>query len=858
MTPDNETASSVMSSVARGVKSGLQRLSRPLKRQTLRPLPLKFTVSQAPSDKLQLRTYSVIDGNEEEIEYLDQLSEYGYRQIVETPREIISYVPDAAHLAMLSALRDRQLETQSSGIVETAFSPALLHYLRKQPGIHESKQLADIQISEEALEPGCEIDFFPQRGIFVRTGYKSPNGDGLMLAAELQQKTEHGYVKIGATYYPVATSVPEETRRWLQRSIHHIPISQVPEFYIRDLAYLRRELGAVVSERAQQLSIETTRLTPVIYLNKEDGGWLSFNVAYEVKGKLIPHEQLWISRNKEYFRLDDDTWIPVNANLLRRTQEALEKTEGIPNPATGYQVPASQFAALEDLVDRLGGQSEMTASYQEFLEQLNQFTLDENFPLKPDTESELRRMNVRLRPYQRAGISWMVWLQENRLHGLLADDMGLGKTLQSILTMRFAYDESGANEPSLIIAPLSVMTHWERELERFFSETPVYRYHGSNRTLAPLRRGGRMVVLSTYDTVRSSIYQLAQFSFYYVILDEATAIKNTDSKRSKAIKSLNSLHRLSLTGTPVENRPAELWSLYDFLMPGHLGSFGTFERTFEGQIIAGNTVASKRLGRRIRPFLLRRMKEEVARDLPEKIEMDEWCQLTAEQRQIYASLQDAARPTILALQSGGRIDYATSILPLLTKLKQVCDHPAILSNRKEPLHDRSEKFDWIVNRIDEILNRGEQVVVFSHFLGMLDLLENSLKAKRVELIRIDGSTQERQSLIDGFNAGDSRVALFSIRAAGHGINVTAANHVIHADRWWNPAVENQATDRVHRIGQTKTVYVYRIMVENTLEERIDRLLRRKQEMADQIIGHAREGGGNWTREELLEILRPID
>ena len=210
-----------------------------------------------------------------------------------------------------------------------------------------------------------------------------------------------------------------------------------------------------------------------------------------------------------------------------------------------------------------------------------------------------------------------------------------------------------------------------------------------------------------------------------------------------------------------------------------------------------------------------------------------------------------------ALKRGEDVNYTSNILPLLTKLKQICDHPSIVSNRKHPVLGRSEKFDWIIDKVKEITAGGDQVVIFSHFLGMLDLLGMALPSNLAR-IRIDGSTGSRQTLIDQFNSGRAQVALCSLRASGHGINLTSGNHVIHADRWWNPAVEDQATDRVHRIGQDKTVYVYRIMVADTLEERIEKLLEKKRGIADDIVAAAGQDGVKWSREELLEILKPLD
>ncbi|MCA9970565.1 MAG: DEAD/DEAH box helicase, partial [Anaerolineales bacterium] len=407
----------------------------------------------------------------------------------------------------------------------------------------------------------------------------------------------------------------------------------------------------------------------------------------------------------------------------------------------------------------------------------------------------------------------------------------------------------------------SVIHHWERELNRFYPRIRVYPYHGPGRRRQLLQALEPIVFVTTYATATNDVAELSKVPFLYLVLDEATSIKNPDTKRTQAVKALNAAHRLALSGTPVENRPAELWSIFDFLMRGHLGKYGTFVRLFEERIGAGDRAASEKLGRRIRPFLLRRTKDEVARDLPDKIEMDEWCGLSPEQEQLYGALQETVKQLRTALQRGEQVSYTTNILPVLTKLKQICDHPALVSGEKvkEPGHGRSEKFDWIVAKIDEIHASGEQVVVFSHFLGMLDLLETVLRRKGMSYIRIDGSTTRRQAVIDRFNAGQAGVAICSVQAAGYGINMTAANHVIHADRWWNPAVEDQATDRVHRIGQDKTVYVYRIMVEGTLEERIDRLLMRKRGMADQIVRAAvGDSDRGWTRDELLELLRPLD
>jgi SNF2 family DNA or RNA helicase len=402
-----------------------------------------------------------------------------------------------------------------------------------------------------------------------------------------------------------------------------------------------------------------------------------------------------------------------------------------------------------------------------------------------------------------------------------------------------------------------VLYHWERELRRYFPGISAYIYHGPGRRRDLLRSTRPIVFITTYATVANDVDAFTKTPLFYLVLDEATAIKNPTAARTHAVKALNAAHRLALSGTPVENRPAELWSLFDFLMRGHMGNQATFQRQFENPILSGDATAAERLGKRIRPFILRRTKSAVAKDLPEKIETQEWCELTEEQRQLYGEMQEQIRRLTALLKAGETVDYATSILPVLTYLLQICDHPAIINHRHDPIAGRSEKFDWVVEKIEEILAGDEQVVVFSRFLDMLSLLERAMQERAVRYVRIDGSTDNRQQLIDLFNERKAQVALCSLLGAGHGINLTAANHVIHADRWWNPAVEDQATDRVHRIGQNRTVYVHRIITGGTLEERLNTLLAKKRDMAGRIIDAAGGPMGGWTREELIDLLKPL-
>ncbi|MEI6291394.1 MAG: DEAD/DEAH box helicase, partial [Chloroflexota bacterium] len=638
-----------------------------------------------------------------------------------------------------------------------------------------------------------------------------------------------------------------------------IPLHQIPEFFQRDLIVLKQEMNAVLTDSVNQIRIINSEFKPVVTVKKESAGWLDFNITFESSGFHLPQSILEKAKaeNEKYIQLEPSTWIAFDKKNYSKIEQELSDLNAI-SGEFGFRVPVSEFATLEEFINSIGGRSELDKAYQDFLDQLIGFVPDHKFSLPAEIESHLENENLHLRPYQRGGIQWLHWLKQNQLHGILADDMGLGKTLESLIALRMGLLEDTNNiNHSLIVAPKSVLIHWEREILRVFPTVNIHLYQGSNRNKNILKSNQPYIVITTYETITKDADFFARIPFYYLILDEATRIKNPDSHRSRAIKSLNAAHRLALSGTPVENRPSELWSLFDFLMRGHLGKQGTFKNVFEQAIISGDDSAAQRLGKRIRPFLLRRKKEDVATDIPEKIEITEWVTLTSEQRMLYASLQAEITGLRNKIINGNISNYSFSVLPVLTKLKQICDHPALLTGKINPIYNRSEKFDWMIEKIEEINNDNEQVVVFSHFLNMLSIFESAIKEKGISYIRIDGSTNNRQEYIDIFNNGKARVALLSLMATGYGINLTAANHVIHADRWWNPAVEDQATDRVHRIGQNKTVYVYQVLNQGTMEEKIELLLSKKRGMANQIINAATRGSSRWSREELLELLSPL-
>ncbi|MBN1315754.1 MAG: HEAT repeat domain-containing protein [Anaerolineales bacterium] len=821
----------------------------------VKPLPLKIEVDLDDSGQYQITFFKELPDGREQIKDVHQLLDYGYREVSKDGRTVYRLMPYDRQA--LLALKSLNPVISPDGFVTSQVVPSILKYWRAKRSIQETEKAKTLKINDKPLAPTARIDFDPKKGLDIKIGYREEESEQVLPADQLQPTADSDYVRIGNTFTRLPQKLSAAAENLLQIGSRFISIHGVPEFFLRDLVLIRKEFNAVLTDLASQIKIIEEPVQPVLRVSSDEKGWLDFEVSYQAGGLSIPHNLLAKQKDKKHFQVNSMTWLTNNPAAIEKTTRELEKLEAIPIEG-GYRVPAARFASLEEFIQELGGQAELSASYRAFLDQLIGFNADESFRLPDEIEQRLKTQGIVLRPYQRAGIHWLQWLHQTHLHGVLADDMGLGKTIQTISTMRHAYENTGSRQHSLVVAPKSVLVHWEREIKRCYPKIYTYRYVGPGRRRDHLGLNFPIIFITTYATLANDYEQFAAIPLFYLVLDEATRIKNPNAKRTQAVKALNAAHRLALSGTPVENRPAELWSLFDFLMRGHLGRYGTFTRRFETAISNGDTNAAKELGKRVRPFLLRRLKEDVAKDLPEKIDINEWCELSEEQRQLYGSLQDEAKRIRDALLRDEHVNYTSNILPVITKLKQICDHPALITKEWNPIMGRSEKFDWIIDRVEEIYANGEQVVIFSHFLDMLSLLQRALNEKGISLIRIDGSTKNRQSLIDHFNQGRAKVALLSIMAAGHGINMTSANHVIHADRWWNPAVEDQATDRVHRIGQSQTVYVHRILTEGTLEERIDRLLEKKRNMADQIVGAAVSGPRAWTREELIELLQPLD
>ncbi len=469
-----------------------------------------------------------------------------------------------------------------------------------------------------------------------------------------------------------------------------------------------------------------------------------------------------------------------------------------------------------------------------------------------------------LRHYQERGVSWLYEMCELGLGGCLADDMGLGKTIQVIglhlhrvATHRHKTKRSSKKERpprTLVVCPASLLGNWAREVARFAPDTPVRRYHGSGRSLEDLA-GGELVI-TTYGVARRDRADLARSGFSLVVADEAQHAKNPMSDTARALRELGGEVRIALTGTPVENRLTELWSILDWTTPGLLGPLERFRRTVALPIEQRrDPEVTERLSRTVRPFLLRRKKTDprIAPDLPKRIVTDHAVSLTAEQATLYEA---EVREALAAIREKKGIQRQGLVFRMLTVLKQICNHPAQYLHQPGPIVGRSGKLAAFEELLDVILAEGESVLVFSQYVEMCFLLEARLSGLGVDTLFLHGGVgvRARDRLVAAFQAGQAPVFLLSLKAGGVGLNLTRASHVVHYDRWWNPAVEDQATDRAHRIGQEKTVQVHRLVAEGTLEDRIVELLEKKRALAEAVVGEGEASISQLSDEELADLV----
>ncbi len=611
--------------------------------------------------------------------------------------------------------------------------------------------------------------------------------------------------------------------------------------------------------------------------DRERPGWFTLDVSVEVEGErhpLLPLLLALIRDNPEGMSPRHLDAIDPEASLL------VDLGDGrlIPVPASRLVPLLRGLTELYDPAVRLdGGRLAMPVGRASLLDQL---TAAQGRALHWVGDTELRRLgreigalgeagetptprglHGELRPYQREGVAWLQRLARIGLGGVLADDMGLGKTLQVLAHLLLEKEAGRARAPSLVVVPTSLLFNWAQEAARFAPGLRVLRLHGPDRHLHYAQLGDYDLVLTTYSLLVRDIARLHEPSWHLLVLDEAQAVKNPRAQAARAVRTLEARQRLSLTGTPLENHLGELWSQFDFVAPGLLGNAAAFKRVYRRPIEQeGDETRLSALRERVAPFLLRRTKQAIASDLPAKTEIHLHAELAGGQRTLYEQLRLAQERRVReALAEQGRTQQArVLVLDALLKLREVCCDPRLLANAPATAHE-SAKLDLLLELVDDLMQAGRRVLIFSQFTRMLALIETALAERGHTWARLTGETRDREAVVNRFQSGEVPIFLISLKAGGTGLNLTAADTVIHYDPWWNPAVTRQATDRAHRIGQTQPVFVYHLLTRDTVEDRIMALQQDKAELGERLLG---DGAGVAPSvidpEAVAELFRPLD
>jgi superfamily II DNA or RNA helicase len=470
-----------------------------------------------------------------------------------------------------------------------------------------------------------------------------------------------------------------------------------------------------------------------------------------------------------------------------------------------------------------------------------------------------RGLQAELREYQHQGLSWMQFLREHKLAGILADDMGLGKTVQTLAHVLAEKEAGRLDRPALIVVPTTLVHNWREEARRFAPDLKVLDLNGPQRKERFELIGQHELILTTYALLWRDHAVLAEHEYHLLILDEAQYVKNATTKSATAIRDLRARHRLCLTGTPLENHLGELWAQFDFLLPGFLGTQKDFTKRWRNPIERnGDGVRRELLARRIRPFMLRRRKDEVAKELPQKTTIVRTVDLEGAQRDLYEIVRTAMQAKVrAAVNSQGLARSHIIVLDALLKLRQVCCDPRLVKLEKATRVKESAKLELLLAMLPELIEEGRRVLLFSQFTGMLELIAAALDKAAIPYVTLTGDTTDRATPVQRFQRGEVPLFLISLKAGGVGLNLTAADTVIHYDPWWNPAAENQATDRAHRLGQDKPVFVYKLIAAGSIEEKIVRLQEKKAALADSILSEDSAGTVKFSDNDLDALFAPM-
>lgn len=594
-----------------------------------------------------------------------------------------------------------------------------------------------------------------------------------------------------------------------------------------------------------KVRLATPVINAVVESNEEEK-WFSLDIEVDYDGQKVPIDLIWKawSQGKRYVQLKDGSYTSLPESWLEKVAHKLRAMGLDPEKPPQQRFEQYEAPVLDNLLDDLP-EVETDGFWDTLREKIHTFQ-------EIDVVKQPNGLQATLRGYQQQGLSYLNFLREYGFGGILADEMGLGKTIQTLSFIQHMV-ERGDIGPNLIVVPTSVLPNWDREASKFVPELTRLIIYGTRRENMFKQIKDSDLVITTYALLRRDLEELQNYEFNSIILDEAQNIKNPNTITARSVRKINAQQRLCLSGTPIENNLFELWSLFEFLMPGFLGSQHAFQRGIVKPIKDGDSETIDQLRTRVRPFILRRTKAEVAKDLPPKIENVQYCALAEEQAELYGALATKLKEQVMAdVDQKGMAKSQMSILDALLKLRQICCHPRLLNLNMPGFSTNlpSGKFDAFKDMITDIVAEGHKVLVFSQFVSMLHIIRSWLQIADIPYAYLDGTSKDRFEQVDRFNESpDIPIFLISLKAGGTGLNLTSADYVIHYDPWWNPAVEDQATDRAHRIGQKSQVFSYKMICQDTVEEKILKLQDMKKGVADSIIP-GKEAWKSLTRDDL--------
>ena len=656
----------------------------------------------------------------------------------------------------------------------------------------------------------------------------------------------------------------------------------VLNFFAREFPRLQREWNVTLDEQLENRTMKNIeRVEPQFQITSSGVQWFDLGVVFASSGgeTFSPADiQRLILSGQSHTRLKNGKMAVIDTGAVEELQEVL--LDCAPQQhAQGYHMDSRQAGFLEATLRQ----------HTDWKVQAPSAWRDRAAKQSGDAKLEcppLGDLETVLRPYQKQGVAWLGFLRQNGFGGILADEMGLGKTVQTLAFLNSLrtpnpHPHSSLLTPHLIVCPTSLVFNWVAEAKKFTPGLKVLALHGPDRHARFDQIVESDIIVTSYALIRRDAERYREMEFDTVVLDEAQHIKNRQTQNAQAVKAIKARHRIVLTGTPLENSVLDLWSIFDFLMPGYLGTAKDFRERYELPIAKEkNASAQTRLARRLRPFMLRRLKKEVASDLPAKLEQVSFCELSPDQRSVYQQVIEASRKEVLeAVGAQGVAKSRMVVLTALLRLRQVCCDLRLLKLEKQSdgvmksgsdaeidqaiqpsatpslPSPSSGKLDLFGELLEEVIDGGHRLLVFSQFVGMLTLLKEKLTAEGIEFCYLDGSTTDRAGVVERFQTNAAiPVFLISLKAGGVGLNLTGADTVVHFDPWWNPAVEDQATDRAHRIGQTKVVTSYKLITRDTVEEKILTLQNRKREIIQATIGGEEEFAAALNWEEIQELL----